>query len=356
MPRIIQPVVSPRGRVIVLTGATLWLIAAMVLSATPDGAIATPDDEVMIPTSGVPSTIETIAGTDELLYKPRLFADADGRVFVADRGTHRVIRLADDLSADVIYGREGAGPGEMQYPHDVAIDSEGNVFVVDLQLRRISKFAADGTFLRSVAAPQVASLLIDSNDELIVYPTPGTALMRRYGNDLEEGEELLEETDAMMHRSRLGVLMAMDRENRLYLFDQVDLQISVYDAEMKLLRQWTIDPPELRQTIARRLEVTQANNPGRNVRVSGVQAMALDPMGERIAFAYLVKPVPDDPEVKFTRVAWYSTEGDFLGSEDRRDNVSSNVLLADGTLLEGSAEAFHIFSRGPQPSRGSRGN
>ena len=67
MPRIIQPVVSPRGRVIVLTGATLWLIAAMVLSATPERASALPGEGAFAAAATLHS-IESIAGEDAMLY------------------------------------------------------------------------------------------------------------------------------------------------------------------------------------------------------------------------------------------------------------------------------------------------
>lgn len=351
MPRIIQPVVSPRGRVIVLTGATLWLVAAMVLSAVPDGASAAPSSRSSVTTAGAARIVERLDGTDELLYFPRMIADRRGGLFVADRGSHRVVRVDTSLRAETIFGREGAGPGEMQLPYDVAVDSEGNVFVVDIQLRRINKFTAEGRFIKSVAVPGVATLLIDSHDQLIVYPAPGEALMQRYSNDLVPGETLLAKAEERMHRMRMGVLMALDGRDRLFVLDQVDLTMTVYGRDMQPITRWTVEAPGVRASIDAGIASMLAKDPASNPRVPGFQAMALDPRGDHLAFSYIVRPEFGD---NFTRVAWYSVQGRFLGSEDRTDSVYANALLPDGRLVESTAEALHIFSR--QPLRTSRGN
>ena len=129
MPRIIQPVVSPRGRIIVLTGATLGLIAAMVLSATPERAGATPSEGGFDRAIAPLGSIEKIDGEDTMLYHPRVFAAPNGGIYVIDKGTPRVRRLSGDFAREVTYGLgEGAGPGEMMYPRAVAADSQGNVF------------------------------------------------------------------------------------------------------------------------------------------------------------------------------------------------------------------------------------
>jgi len=354
MSRIIQPVVSPRGRVIVLTGATLWLVAAMVLSAVPDGASAAPGilTAAHVLTTGAPLVIEKIAGTDEILFRPNVVFDRRGGLFVADYGNHHVVQLNDDLTARTVFGREGAGPGEMQVPYGVAVDNDGNVFVADLALHRINKFAPDATFIKSVAAPQVTKLLIDSHDQLIVYPAPGPALLQRYSNDLEPGEELLQESDVQMHRSRMGVLMAMDERDRLFVLDQMELELTIYDRDMEVLQRWPVDGPELQESITRGLASAKANNPDGNVRVPGFQSMALDPGGGHIAFAYLVRR-PND--VIFTRIVWYTTAGEQLATEDRGDLVFTNALLQDGRVVEGTAEELLVFTRGPQPA-GARGN
>ncbi len=342
MPRIIQPVVSPRGRVIVLTGATLWLIAAMLLSATPEGASAAP--RAALAESVLVDTFEEIEGAPGLLVFPRLYTGRNGRVYVADKGAHRVIRLVEDaIRADVVYGREGAGPGELIYPRSVAADSNGNVFVTDQQLQRILKYAPDSTFLKSVSAPRVVSVVVDSEDRVIVRPGRGNALLQRYTNDLEEDVVLLEKTDSQ-HDSPLGVLVAIDGNDRLFLLDQSDLTVKVYDRDMHLVDEWPVDPPELQETVAMRLAAARAKFPDRVAGVDGVQSMALDPTGGYLVLAYLVMPASN---VKETKIAWYGFDGELQLVENRgEERIFANAILPDGRILEGSPEYIRVRFKG----------
>ena len=355
MPRIIQPVVSPRGRVIVLTGATLWLVAAMVLSATPDGAGADTPVVVRDTVTSLVHSLEELDGAPGILYYPRVSTDARGSAYVADRGQHRVVKLASDLrSAEVVFGGEGAGPGEMRLPHDVAVDSHGNVFVADLALDRITKFAPDGTFVRSVAAPGAASLLVDSQDRLIAYPAMGEALLQRYDNDLEKLDGLLAKTDPRGQRKSISVLIAMGPQDRLYVFDQASLQLSVYDADMRFVREWTVDPPRLRESIEAHVAAMRKRLPeGSQARWNGIQSMALDPSGQNLAFFYLVK----EADNKYTQVAWYTADGRYLGVDTRHDTkVLSGALLADGWIMEADAEAFRLLVRRLKSNPTTAGN
>ncbi len=353
MPRIIQPVVSPRGRIIVLTGATLWLIAAMVLSATPDGVRASTGDVTRTFATNIVHSLDELDGAPGILYYPRVATDALGRAYVADEGQHHVVRLAADLrTAETVFGREGAGPGELRMPHDVATDSKGNVFVADLELNRIIKFADDGTFVRQIAAPGAASLLVDSQDRLIAYPAPGTALLQRYDNDLDEIDTLLEKPDPKRYRSSLGVLLAMGRDDHLYVLDQAGPTLSVYDREMNRVDEWNVEPPQLRESIDAHLETMRKRMPeGYTAHWNGIQSMAIDPSGQLLAFFYLVK---ESPDVKYTQVAWYQVDGTRLWVEKRSGKVLSGALLPGGHMVEGNAE--EVFVRKLQTTPTTSGN
>lgn len=358
MPRIIQPMVSPRGRVIVLSGATLWLLAAMLLSAAPDGAVAEetrPDAPAYAALERV-SAFEQVRGVEGMLYKPKLAISSEGVVHLIDEGTARVIRLSPggEIQSDLVFGGKGAGPGELMGPKHLAVDAAGNVFVADLRLGRVSKFAPDGTYLTSTNVPRAASLLIDSKGRVLVYPGRGTALLERFDNDLEVGEPLLEKSDEHLHGSRLGVLMAIDENDRLYLLDQTGPRILVLEGDgLQPVDEWELDAPGLLESIEARMQ--RGADPDKNgytvVAVTGVQAMALDRTHDQIVFAYLISPSPD---VRYTRVAAYSLDGDLRWSGDRDSVVYSSVFTPSGELLEADMERVQVW--GPQTATTSSDN
>jgi len=356
MPRVIQPVISRKGRVIVLSGATLWLIAAMVLSASPGGAAIAPPDVPTVAAAGAPTVLETLDGIDGLLYSPTI-VNARGRLFVADAGANRVVqvnRVDGLLAAETVFGREGAGPGEFQRPNDVAVDSAGNVFAIDRRLQRINKYRADASFVKSVAVPGATNLVIDSRDELIVYPVSGPALMQRYSNDLEPGEELFEETDDLTHSSPIGVLMAVDDRDRLFLLDQADLTLTIYDRDMQQVARWEIDAPELHESIALATQRKHAKFPDVEFRILAIKAMAVDSSRDEIALAYNVRRDLDGEE--FSRIAFFSTDGELLDAQDRDDIVSSLAFLPDGSHIEATKESLSVYDRGARTAPAARGN
>jgi tripartite motif-containing protein 71 len=74
-------------------------------------------------------------------------ADADGNLYVADVGNHRVQKLDPAGAPLAVFGSQGSGDGKLNSPRDVAVDAAGNVYVADTGNHRIEKFAADGAFL-----------------------------------------------------------------------------------------------------------------------------------------------------------------------------------------------------------------
>ena len=99
------------------------------------------------------------------------------RIYVADRGNHRIQILNPDLTFSSSFGSQGSGSGQLSYPWDVAFDSHGNVYVADSDNNRIQVFTAEGQFLRKFGKEGSgngelnfpASISIDSED--VVYVT-----------------------------------------------------------------------------------------------------------------------------------------------------------------------------------------
>ena len=84
-----------------------------------------------------------------LLHRPQGLDRVGDRVYVADRGRHRIEVFNQSGEHLFGFGGHGTEPGQFIEPHDVAVDSEGRIFVSDRGNSRLQVFSAEGEFLRS---------------------------------------------------------------------------------------------------------------------------------------------------------------------------------------------------------------
>ena len=77
--------------------------------------------------------------------------DAAGNTFISDGYINsRVAKVDKDGNWIKSWGEPGDGPGQFNVPHSIATDAQGNVYVADRGNRRIQVFDGDGKFLRQI--------------------------------------------------------------------------------------------------------------------------------------------------------------------------------------------------------------
>jgi DNA-binding beta-propeller fold protein YncE len=75
--------------------------------------------------------------------------DKNGNTFISDGYINsRVAKVDKDGNWLKSWGDRGKGPGQFNTPHSIATDAEGNVYVADRGNHRIQVFDGDGKFLR----------------------------------------------------------------------------------------------------------------------------------------------------------------------------------------------------------------
>ncbi|MGO9269128.1 MAG: peptidyl-alpha-hydroxyglycine alpha-amidating lyase family protein [Terriglobia bacterium] len=77
--------------------------------------------------------------------------DAAGNTYISDGYVNsRVAKFDKDGVWLKSWGEPGDGPGEFNTPHSIAVDAQGSVYVADRGNRRIQVFDGEGKFLRQI--------------------------------------------------------------------------------------------------------------------------------------------------------------------------------------------------------------
>jgi len=113
--------------------------------------------------------------------------DGQGNIFVADGiGNARIAKFTRDGVFVKSWGSRGTGEGQFSTPHGIQVDADGNVYVSDRGNKRIQVFDNDGNFKRAIT---------NVGDPEAICITPGAhpvlyASNTNPYNDLDNGGEI----------------------------------------------------------------------------------------------------------------------------------------------------------------------
>jgi len=178
----------------------IWVVdrySSMVIKFNPDGTVAMllgrKPESVDVPSA--PNKGRQAAGAppasgmqSDLFEGPADVAwDKAGNIFVADGlGNARVAKFTKDGVFVKSWGSRGTGEGQFSTPHGIQVDADGNVYVSDRGNKRIQVFDNDGTFKRAITnVGDPEAICITSGAHPVLYASNSNPY-----NDLDNGGEI----------------------------------------------------------------------------------------------------------------------------------------------------------------------
>jgi peptidylamidoglycolate lyase len=171
------------------------------------------------------------AGADETHFdQPTDVAiAADGTLFIADGyGNSRVVVLDADGGFVRAWGSAGSAPGQLNTPHSIALDAQGRVYVADRGNARIQRFTQDGTLIdvwqsAALGRPWALTLagdgsvfVVDGGDQNPVPPDRGRLLRLDADGKVLETWSSFGNQDGQIY---WGHAIAVSNANEVYVGD-----------------------------------------------------------------------------------------------------------------------------------------
>ncbi len=173
--------------------------------------------------------------TDQLRQPSDVAVSADGRIYVVD-GVNNCIRMFDAQGRPAgSFGKAGSGRGAFAFPLGIALDGAGRVYVADSGNHRIQIFTPRGGFVAAIDAPpsekgkpaDPTDVAVDDrrrrcyvvdndNHRILVYDLNTRRLKTTYGKP-----------GTGKRNFRYPFLMALDREQYLYIVDVINTRVQV---------------------------------------------------------------------------------------------------------------------------------
>ena len=210
---------------------------------------------LMLPASAAHTVVRTIGDDLSALESTNscyfnnpvaMAKDADGNIYVADMGNHRIVKL--DNAGNIIgkFGSLGTGNSQFDTPFGVAIDNDGNILVADTANHRIQKFDSQWNYLTQWGSEGSGNgqfglareIGIDSqnhyhvcdefHDRIQVFDEDGTYLYQYGGKGSGQGQFSLPQG--------IAVRQSPDGD-RVYICDTFNHRVQVLDVQGNYITQ-----------------------------------------------------------------------------------------------------------------------
>ncbi|MCF8145708.1 MAG: SMP-30/gluconolactonase/LRE family protein [Deltaproteobacteria bacterium] len=163
--------------------------------------------------------------------------DADGYVYVADRGNCRIQKFTSDGQFIGKWGSQGTADGQFSDPSGIGIDGSGNIYVADYHANRIQKFTSEGQFITKWGSQgsgdgqfnQPAGLIIDTNSNVYVSDAGNNRIQK-----FTQAGQFIDKW--VVGGMPTGI--AADATGHIYVTDSGAEQIRIYSSTGESISNW----------------------------------------------------------------------------------------------------------------------
>lgn len=168
--------------------------------------------------------------------------DKAGNFYLVDYRNHNIKVYDKNRVFLRQFGSYGSGDGELMNPLDIAFDSLENLYVADYGNSRIEVFDKNGNFIKHLATfdykgGKTLAIDIDANDIIYLINTKNYHVIR-YDTD---GNRLEDWGTGLFH---YPVDLTVDGHGNLYVLDNTDRNVRVFDSTGALIGEWMIQTQE----------------------------------------------------------------------------------------------------------------
>lgn len=180
--------------------------------------------------------VSSVGDADVFGYPAYVSIDSQrNRIYVSDAAKHRIAVFDLQGRSLVFIGEPGDKEGQFARPQGLTIDRDGRLFVADMLNARIQVFDADGKFLRAFGEMGTAYWCLEYPRDL-EFASDGTLFVVDHGKGVlaysPAGEFLFFTGSEKRTSHPLGfstpAAIAIDAKDRLYITDQMNERISVW--------------------------------------------------------------------------------------------------------------------------------
>ena len=161
-------------------------------------------------------TFDSKFGEGRLAEPHGLALDADGNVYVADSGQHKIVKFDATGKYLKSWGGLGSSTGKLSYPRGIAVGANGRVYVADNGNYRVQVFDLNGKFLFAWGSQ--------------CFLSQGTGCID------PDGDGPLETGDGQFIEP-YGI--AVDSGGDVYVTDASNQRVQVFSSEGAFKRKWT---------------------------------------------------------------------------------------------------------------------